>query len=81
MEISSYSKIETQLNNFIGIVLTYIEFGCLGNGTGIAKTLAGVGKKPCSEGNLSSSRVIPYKRTKSELRTGLCIFYGEIHST
>ena len=38
-EISSYSKIETQLQNFIEIDLTYIELGRLDDGTGIAKTL------------------------------------------
>ena len=38
-EISSYSKIETQLKKFIEIDPTYIELGRLDDGTGIAKTL------------------------------------------
>ena len=40
-----------------------------------------VGKKPCSEANSSSSTVIPHKRTKTELGTELCIFWGERDST
>ena len=38
-EISSYSRIETQLKKFIEIDPTYIELGLLDDGTGIAKTL------------------------------------------
>ena len=38
-EISSYSKIETQLKKFIEIDPTYTELGRLDDGTGIAKTL------------------------------------------
>ena len=41
------------------------------------RLLARVGKKPWSEANLSSSTVIQHKRTKTELGTELCIFYGE----
>ena len=40
-----------------------------------------VGKKPWSEANSSSSTVIPYKRTKTELGTELCIFCRERDST
>ena len=38
-EIASYSKIETQLKNFIEIDPTYIELSRLDDGTSIAKTL------------------------------------------
>ena len=38
-ELSSYSRIETQLKKFIEIDPTYIELGLLDDGTGIAKTL------------------------------------------
>ena len=38
-EISSYSKIETQLQIFIEIDPTYIDLGRLDDGTCIAKTL------------------------------------------
>ena len=38
-EISSHSKIETQLKEFTEIDLTYIELGRLDYGTGIVKTL------------------------------------------
>ena len=40
-----------------------------------------VGKKPCSEANSSSSAVIPHKRTKTDLGTELCNFWGERDST
>ena len=43
--------------------------------------MARVGKKPCSEANSSSSIVIPYKKTKTELGTELCIFCGVRDST
>ena len=43
--------------------------------------LAGVGKKPYSEANSSSSTVIPHKRTKTELGTESCSFCGETDST
>ena len=41
------------------------------------RLLMRVGKKPCSEANSSSSRVVPHRRTKSELGSELCIFCGE----
>ena len=87
-EISSYSKIETQLKKFIEIDPMYIELKTLEtHNAGYHKKcydkigqkeynglLARVGKKPCSKANSSSSTVISHKRKKLSLEQSYNFF-------